>query len=64
MKNKAITGMNEPELKSGLLDTDELSKYLGVSMAMIQIWMKEGKLPFYQIGRRSYFKKSEILKGY
>jgi len=54
----------EKKEEETLLTVAELSKYLGVSKVTIHIWKWEGKLPFYRMGRRVYFKKSEILRGY
>ena len=64
MNNNGIKATSESELKEILIDINELSKYLGVSQVMIQTWMTQGKLPFYRMGNRAYFKKSEIIKGY
>lgn len=56
---------SEPQPKDeALLKTDEIAKYLGVSKVTIHTWKREGKIPFHRLGRRIYFKKSEILKGY
>lgn len=54
----------EPKEDDSLLIVDEVAKYLGVSKVTIHVWEKEGKLPFHRMGRRVYFKKSEILKGF
>ena len=47
-----------------LLKIDAIAKYLGVSKVTIHTWKKQGKIPFHRMGRRVYFKKSEILKGF
>ncbi len=56
--------LNSKQEEETLLTVAELSKYLGVSKVTIHTWKREGKLPFYTMGRRVYFKKSEILRGY
>jgi len=53
-----------PPEEETLLTVEEIAEYLGVSKVTIYSWKKEGKLPFYRMGRRVYFKKSEILRGY
>ena len=47
-----------------LLNVEQMAQYLGVSKATVHTWKKEGRIPFHRLGRRVYFKKSEILKGY
>jgi len=54
----------EPKQDEPLHNIDEIAVYLGVSKVTIHAWKREGKLPFHRLGRRVYFKKSEILKGY
>ena len=44
-----------------LLKIDAITKYLGVSKVTIHTWKKQGKIPFHRMGRKVYFKKSEIL---
>lgn len=38
----------------------ELAKYLKCSLPTIHAMKKEGLIPFYRLGRKVYFKKSEI----
>jgi excisionase family DNA binding protein len=46
-----------------LIKIDEVSKLLNVSLVTIHSWKKTGKLPFYKISNKIYFKKSEILEA-
>lgn len=52
------------EEEETLLTVEEVAEYLEVSKVTIHTWKREGKLPFYRMGRRVYFKKSEILRGF
>jgi len=54
----------EPPEDDRLLKIGEIVEYLGVSKVTIYNWKKQGKIPFHRMGRRIYFKKSEILKGF
>jgi len=53
-----------PPEDNTLLKIDAIADYLGVSKVTIHSWKKQGKIPFHRMGRRVYFKKSEILKGF
>jgi len=59
-----IKSQPPPELDERLLNVEEIAEYLGVSKVTIFTWKREGKLPFHRLGRRVFFKESEILKGY
>lgn len=44
-----------------LLQIQEAAKILEVSISTLHTYKKVGAIPFHRIGRRVYFKKSEIL---
>lgn len=46
-----------------LLTIADLSKYFGVSRVTIHAWMKQGRLPFYKVSSRVYFKLDEVLES-
>lgn len=46
-----------------LLQMQEAAKLLEVSISTLHTYKKNGALPFHRIGRRVYFKKSEILES-
>lgn len=52
----------KPE-ESTLLTIQEASTLLNVSLSTLHSYKKQGKLPFHRIGRRVYFKKTEILEA-
>ena len=54
----AISTRNEP-----LLKIDEVCEILRVSRVTINKWKKSGRIPFYRISNRIFFKKSEILES-
>jgi excisionase family DNA binding protein len=50
-----------------LLSLKETADYFKVTLATIHNWKKNGTLPYYKIGRKTYFKLNEVyncLKGY
>ena len=42
---------------------EEVCKLFHVSKVTIHSWKKSGKLPFYRISNKVYFKKSEIIEA-
>lgn len=44
------------------LTQKEAAAFLGISVTSLISWKKQGKVPFYQIGRSIFFSKSELLK--
>lgn len=55
------TNQNPPTPDEQLIKIDEVCELFKVSKPTIFEWKKAGKLPFYRIGRRVYFKKNEIM---
>lgn len=45
-----------------LLSKEEIKKLFNVSLVTVSDWMKSGKLPYFRMQRRVYFRKSEINK--
>jgi excisionase family DNA binding protein len=48
----------EPEL----IKISEVSKILKVSLPTIHTWKKQGKIPFYRLGSKIFFKRNEVLE--
>ncbi|MER2996157.1 helix-turn-helix domain-containing protein [Pontibacter populi] len=44
-----------------VLEAQEVIKLLKISPATLENWKRQSKIPFYRIGRRVYFKESEVL---
>ncbi|MFV0566215.1 MAG: helix-turn-helix domain-containing protein [Flavobacteriaceae bacterium] len=44
------------------LTQKEAASFLGISVTSLISWKKEGKVPYYQIGRSIFFSKNELLK--
>ncbi len=59
--NENIEEKNKPEEKEEILTTEDIQKMFKVSKVTIHKWKKKGILPYYKMGRRVYFKKSEIF---
>ncbi len=45
------------------INEKDAAKFLMVSKATMNLWRKSGVLPFYRIGSRIRYKKSELLKA-
>jgi excisionase family DNA binding protein len=58
----AIRINSKPKEEDSLLCRKDLARLFSVSLVTISSWTKRGKLPYYQIGARIYFKKSEVMK--
>jgi excisionase family DNA binding protein len=46
-----------------LIDTEETLSILKVSKMTIHNWKKKGIIKSYKVGRKIYFKKSELIEG-
>ncbi len=47
--------------KEDLITRKEAAELLHISCTTLQLWTKEGKLPFYRIGRKVFYRRSEVL---
>lgn len=47
--------------ESGLINIDQAAKILNVSISTMHAYKRDGVIPFHRIGRRVYFRESEIL---
>ena len=45
-----------------IFNVGEVCKLLGVSRTTVYEWRRSGKVPSHRIGRRVFFKESELLK--
>jgi len=44
------------------LTQKEAATFLGISITSLIAWKKNGKVPYYQIGRSPFYSKMELLK--
>ena len=51
-------------MKDEILTIPEVAKFLKLSEATIRRWIKSGKLPAFQIGRKYRIRKSDIVKRF
>ncbi len=58
-KEKNRTKNNQTKL----LKTNDLVEMFGVSRTTIHNWKLSGKLPFYRIGGKIYFKEEEVINS-
>lgn len=42
------------------VNLEDVAKHLSISQDTVRTWIKEGKLPYYRVGKRYKFKISEI----
>jgi len=52
----------KPEIEP-FIKLSDVAEILGVSEVTIHNWKKSGKIPYYKISDRLYFKESEILES-
>jgi excisionase family DNA binding protein len=58
----AIKINSKAKEEDSLLCRKDLARLFSVSLVTISAWTKSGKLPYYQIGSRIYFKKNEVMQ--
>jgi len=53
---------NTPEntMPEKWVNLEDIAVYLSMSEDTVRTWIKEGKLPFYRVGKRYKFKISEV----
>ena len=53
---------NAPEnaMPERWVNLEDIAVYLSMSEDTVRTWIKEGKLPFYRVGKRYKFKISEV----
>jgi excisionase family DNA binding protein len=49
--------------ESGLMDMEEVIKFLKVSKVTIHNWKKSGVITSHKMGRKLYFKRSELMNA-
>lgn len=49
------------EAPEPLIQIDEVCQIFNISKPTVHEWKRSGKIPFYRVGRRIYFKRSEIM---
>jgi len=49
--------------ESGLMDMEEVIKFLKVSKVTIHNWKKSGIITSHKMGRKLYFKRSELMNA-
>ena len=49
--------------KTNLLTILEVADLLQVSVSSVNVYKKQGTIPFYRIGRRVFFKEAEVLES-
>ncbi len=49
-------------LEEDRLTQKEAAAFLGISVTSLIAWKKQGKVPYFQIGRNPFFSKQELLK--
>lgn len=60
--DKQETNSKKIKQEEVLLNPTEVVKMLRISKVTLQKWMKVGKVPYYRLGRKVYFKESELLE--
>lgn len=53
----------DPPKEEKLIKVDAVCKILGISKVTTINWRKQGKIQAYKLGRRVYFKESEVMEA-
>jgi excisionase family DNA binding protein len=61
--HQILKELNSKEIEDIILNRKETCKLLDISQGTMQKFQNEGRIPFYRIGRRILFNKSEVLKA-
>jgi excisionase family DNA binding protein len=51
------------QLEDDLIKIPEVAKILQVSEVTVHTWKKAGKIPFYRISNKVFFRRNEILEA-
>lgn len=57
----ALSDKEKPKVAEELIKRKDVSKLLKISLVTLNEWMRHGKIPYYRISSRIFFKKSEVL---
>ena len=60
--SRALQQQNDPK-QDELLKIDDVCRLFKVSKVAIFSWKKRGLIPFYRVGGRVFYKKSEVLSA-
>ncbi len=63
LAEQAATATPPPEPESYIHGLQGLADFLGTGVTAAWSLKKSGKVPFYQTGRKLFFKKSEVLQA-
>jgi excisionase family DNA binding protein len=55
--------LNSKETDDTVLNRKETCKLLSISHGTLQKYQNDGRIPYYRIGRRILFKKSDVLRA-
>jgi excisionase family DNA binding protein len=58
-----VEGLDKQEAEDILLSRKEAAKLLQISLVTINKYQKIGRLKYYKLGRKVFFKKYEIMKA-
>lgn len=58
-----IKELKEKGIQKEILSMDELMKWLNISRATVHRWRKDSILNAYFLGKKIFFKRSEVLKS-
>jgi len=51
-----------PEIQLPLLTLKETAEFLRLHPKTVERWAREGKIPFYRVGSRVLFQRSDVLQ--
>ncbi len=54
---------NKSRVEGQLMSDGELEKLMGVSKATLYLWRRDGKIPYQRIGKKIFYKISDVEKA-
>jgi excisionase family DNA binding protein len=62
MRKLTVPSLAEGETNQGFLRKPQVAEVFQVSQRTIEIWMREGVIVYFRIGRSVFFRMEDILK--
>ena len=59
----ALSEVNSRQNEKELLNFKECCEFLGISASSLNKWKSKNLIPYRKLGKRIFFKKSEVLKA-
>lgn len=51
-------------MRRGLISANEIAERLGIQCQTVYLWVRQRRIPFYQVGRLVKFDEAEVLERF